>query len=301
LQTGQLIKPSALSQVAAIFDGLDVSEATRADHKWRIGAFLRFLEGEPLGPNCYLNFKRYLARRNDLSVSTKNKYLVSARVLLRELTRRGDIDRDLTSNVRLFEQSKKHKREGVTEEEMARLAAYLRGLPPSPTNLRLKAIIALLALQGLRQIEAQRLNVSDLDFVAHTALVQGKGRDDKEPVDLHPQTVQVLRAYLKAGRIADGPLFPSRHHSAIYERLTVRAIYQLVADAFAEVGIDKSPHGLRHLFTTTLLKGPYKGDLNEVRRYTRHTSTEMLAIYDDRINQKADLPRFFRAFEGVKL
>jgi integrase len=258
------------------------------------------MDGKPLTPDSYLEFKRYLATRNDLSISTKNKYLCSARVLLKELARRGALPQDLTLNVRLFQQSKKHKREGVTEEEMAQLAAYLRELPATPTNLRLKALIALLGLQGLRQIEVQRLNVADLDLVARTALVQGKGRDDKEPVDLHPQTIQALRDYLKAARIAGGPVFPSRHHSRSYERLTLRAIHQIVSKAFGEVGIDKTPHGLRHFFTTTLLKR-YKGDLLEVRRYTRHSGNEMLNIYDDRIKQQADLPRFFGAFKEYAL
>lgn len=261
---------------------------------------MRFMSGRPLTPDSYLEFKRYLATRNDLSISAKNKYLCSARVLLKELARRGMLPLDLTLNVRLFQQSKKHKREGVTEEEMARLTAHLRELPPTPTNLRLKALVALLGLQGLRQIEVQRLNVTDLDFIACTALVQGKGRDDKEPVDLHPQTVVALRQYLKAARIADGPVFPSWHHSGSYERLTLRAIHQIVSEAFAEVGIDKTPHGLRHFFTTTLLKR-YKGDLLEVRRYTRHSGNEMLGIYDDRIKHQADLPRFFGAFEEYAL
>jgi integrase len=296
----ELASTSVLDRAASIFDGLDVSEATRADHKSRIGAFMRFVDCRPLTPDSYLEFKRYLATRNDLSISTKNKYLCSARVLLKELARRGALPLDLTLNIRLFQQSKKHKREGVTEEEMAQLTAYLRGLPPTPTNLRLKALIALLALQGLRQIEVQRLNVSDLDLVARTALVQGKGRDDKEPVDLHPQTVQTLREYLKAARIADGPVFPSWHHSGSYERLTLRAIHQIVSEAFAAVGIDKTPHGLRHFFTTTLLKR-YEGDLLEVRRYTRHAGNEMLNIYDDRIKQQADLPRFFGAFKEYAL
>jgi integrase/recombinase XerC len=205
-----------------------------------------------------------------------------------------------TLNVRLFQQSKKHKREGVTTEEMARLADYVRGLEPTVANLRLRALICLLGLQGLRQIEAQRLNVADLDLAMHTALVRGKGRDDKEPIDLHPQTVAALKAYLKAARVADGPLLPSRHHSGRYERITVRAIHQLVSAAFRAAGVDKTPHGLRHYFTTTLLQ-TYRGDTLEVRRYTRHAGTEMLQIYDDRRRHRADLPRFYDAFREVAL
>jgi hypothetical protein len=81
----ELASISVLDRAASIFDGLDVAEATRADHKWRIGAFLRFMDGQSLTPDSYLHFKRYLATRNDLSISTKNKYLSTARVALKEL------------------------------------------------------------------------------------------------------------------------------------------------------------------------------------------------------------------------
>jgi integrase/recombinase XerC len=67
-----------------------------------------------------------------------------------------------------------------------------------------------------------------------------------------------------------------------------------------ELGIDKTTHGFRHYFTTRLIK-TYKGDLLEVRQYTRHASLEMLQIYNDSIKQQADLPRFYSAFEGVQL
>jgi integrase len=289
-----------ITRAARLFDSLDVSESTRLDHQWRIGAFFQFLQGRPLAADSYLEFKRYLAARADLSISTKNKYLVSARVFLRELTRRGLLDRDLTLNVRLFQQSKKHKREGVTAEEMDRLAAYLRELAPTAATLRLRALVLLLGLQGLRQIEVRRLDVDDLDLVARTALVRGKGRDDKEPVDLHPQTVAAVKAYLAAAHLASGPLLPDLHHRHGADRITVRAIHKLVSKAFRAAGIDKTPHGLRHYFTTRLLE-QYRGDTLEVRRYTRHAGTEMLQIYDDRRRQQADLPRFYDAFRGVAL
>ena len=66
-----------------------------------------------------------------------------------------------------------------------------------------------------------------------------------------------------------------------------------------ELDISKTVHGFRHYFTTTLLKA-YKGDLLGVARYTRHKSIEMLQVYDVSIKQKADLPRYYKAFEEVK-
>jgi len=72
----------------------------------------------------------------------------------------------------------------------------------------------------------------------------------------------------------------------------------LVKDILNELGIDKSTHGFRHYFTTTLIK-TYKGDLLEVAQYTRHKSLEMLQVYNDNIKREADLPRFYGAFNGI--
>jgi integrase len=300
IETNSLALVATPESVASVFDTLDVAESTRTEYKWRIQAFFAFLGGGALNPQSYLEYKRYLGTRNDLSISTKNKYLVAARIFLRELNRRGLLPADITLNVRFFQQSKKHKQEGLNDQEMGELTAWLRQLEPTPANARLKAIICLMALQGLRQVEVCRLNVADLDFVTKTALVQGKGRDDREPVDLTPQTVAALKDYLKAARVADGPLFPSWHHNPRFTRLTPRAIRRLIRQALDDLGIDKTTHGFRHYFTTKLLTA-YKGDLLEARQYTRHSGLEMLRVYDDRRKQQADLPRFYGAFEGVEV
>jgi hypothetical protein len=72
-------------QAARLFDQMDISEGTRRDYQWRIGAFIQFLDDRPLSSDSYLEYKRYFERRRDLSVSTKNKYLMAARKWLREL------------------------------------------------------------------------------------------------------------------------------------------------------------------------------------------------------------------------
>ncbi|SRR6266511_2179769 len=300
MSTGLTLAPSeGLNQAAAIFDQLDVAAGTREEYKWRIAAFLTFLDERPLTSDSYLEYKRYLQARGDLAVSTKNKYLITARILLKELHRRGYLPVDLTANVRQLQQSKKHKRDGLNDQEMAELTAWLRQLESTPANARLKAIICLLALQGLRQVEACRLDVADLDLVAKTALVRGKGRDDKEAIDLQPQTVTALKEYLKAAHVADGPLFPSWHHNPRYTRLTTRAVRLLIRQALDGLGIDKTTHGFRHYFITKLL--PAYPDLLEVRQITRHSGLEMLRAYDDRRKQREDLPRFYGVFEEVSL
>lgn len=289
------------SDVKQIFDVLDVSEATRTDYQARIGLFLAFVKQHGLDRNSFLDFKRMLADRNDLSVSTKNKYLAVSRIFLKELNRQGLLPADITQNVKAFKQSKKHKKDGVSDEEMAVIAQSLQNLSPTLEALRIKAIISLLALQGLRQCEVVRLDVTDLELGRSVAYVRGKGRDDTEPIYLHQQTVNALKAYIAANKIADGALFTSNSNNSLHKRITTRSIRQIVQDYLASIGVDnRNVHGFRHFFVTRLIK-MYKSDLTEVARYTRHRSLETLQTYNDAISLRADLPRFHSAFEQVQL
>lgn len=282
-----------------VFDLLDVSEATRQDYKYRIGLFLDFTSEQGFNRNSFLEFKRSLAERTDLAVSTKNKYLATAKIFLKEANRQGALPADITQNIKLFSQSKRHKRDGLNDEEMSKLTETISELPETPTNARLKAILSLLVFQGLRQVEVIRLDFKDIDFISKTAFIQGKGRDDKEPINLHPEAVRALQGYLKSNKIADGALFTSQSNNSKNQRLTTRAVRDIVKETLNALGIEKTTHGFRHYFTTTLIK-TYKGDLLEVAQYTRHKSLEMLQVYNDNIKREADLPRFYRAFNGVK-
>lgn len=281
-----------------VFDLLDISETTREDYKNRIGLFLDFIKERGFNRNSFLEFKRYLGEKTDYTISTKNKHLATAKIFLKELNRQGVLPVDITQNIKVFSQSKKHKVEGLTEEEIEKLTTLLRDLPDTPRNTRLKAIISLLIFQGLRQIEIVRLDVRDIDFVNKIAFIKGKGQDDKEPISLHPETIKHLKKYLKTNKIKDGALFTCQSNNHKNKRLTTRALRGLVKEALKNLGIEKTIHGFRHFFTTKLIK-TYKGDLLQVAQYTRHKSLEMLQVYNDNIKKQADLPRFYKAFDGI--
>lgn len=285
--------------VADVFSVLDVSEATRKDYEYRIGLFLSHLQSEPFSVNTFLNYKRKLSENVAYSVSTKNKYLASARIFLKELNRRGVIPIDTTLNVKSFSQSKKHKVNGLDDSDIEKLTSYLQSLETTKQNLRLKAMVALLLYQGLRQIEIVRLDVEDIEFSTRRAYVHGKGQDDREPICLHPETVKALRSYLRAYRKAHGALFTPITRQPT-DRLTTRGLRKIVQQAMHRAGVDKTVHGFRHFYTTKLIK-TYKGDLLRVACYTRHRSIEMLQVYNDSVLDEADLPRYYAVFESINL
>ena len=83
-------------------------------------------------------------------------------------------------------------------------------------------------------------------------------------------------------------------------RLTTKSIRSIVKSVFKTLRINKSTHGFRHYYTTRLIQS-FKGDLIKVAKYTRHRNIEMLQVYNDEINTKADKTRFHKAFKHIKL
>lgn len=282
-----------------LFANLDVSENTRVEYGARIHLFMDFVQSQGFTRNSHLDYKRYLSKRTDLSVSTKNKYLIVARVYCKELHRQGYIPIDITLNIKSFQQSRKHKRDGFTEKEVQQVLDLVQSQNKNSDTCRIRVLLSLLILQGLRQVEIVRLNVTEIDLVSQTAFVQGKGQDDTETIDLHPTTVSALKEYIKFCKVSDGPLFTSTSNNSSHgHRLTTRSLRNLINPILRELGLDKTVHGFRHFFTTKLIQS-YKGDLLAIAQYTRHRSLEMLQIYNDSVKKKADLPKYYEAFSSI--
>jgi integrase len=278
-----------------IFEALDISESSRQDYKSRIWMFLEFIQEHPFNRNSFLEFKRHLSAKNDISIATKSKYLTVARVFLKELNKQGIIPADITQNVKSFQQTRKHKKFGLNQEEVNLLLSKIDQLSESFGSARLKAIIALLIFQGLRQVEITRLDVEDISLGLMTALVHGKGRDDKEPIDLHPRTVEALTHYMNYCKVKSGPLFVSNSNNNQSGRLSTKSIRNIVTAFLKSLSIGNSTHGFRHYFTTKLIE-LFSNDLLTVAKFTRHKSIETLQVYNDNISRKNDLPKYYQAF-----
>lgn len=304
---GNIAQASVFNELEAkrAFDYLPISETTRDDYKLRVGEFIDFVKENGVNRNTLLDYRKYLEARTDYSISTKNKYFTTAKrycgVLYNANVLPTDITKDLSGvELKGFKQSRLHKKDGVSQAEVDRLAEYFRGLDENKQNLRLKAIFSLLIYQGLRQVEIVRLDVNDLDLRTGKAFVRGKGKDDKEPIALHPYTVNALKAYLTAYKKKSGALFTCESNRAYGERLTTLSLRRMVKGVLRDLGVENSTHGFRHYFTTNMIKS-YHGDLLKVAHYTRHRRLDMLQVYNDALDAERDLPNYINAFEGVKL
>lgn len=291
--TGNELKAKSVE----ILNGLDVSEGTRKDYVARISMFLDFVRDNGFERNTFLLFKRSLASRNDIAVSTKAKYLAVARVFLRELHRLGIIPTDITQNIKGFAQSQKHKRFGLNDDEVHLLLQNLCQIEESQETHRLKAIIGLMLFQGLRQIEIVRMDIQDIHFASGTAVVWGKGQQGKEDViDLHPEMVKILKEYMNYCQVKDGALIVSFGNRNQNGRMNTRSIRRIVQDFFSSIGIENFCHGFRHYFVTKLLR-EFSGDILKTRKFSRHRTSESILAYADDVSKKDDLPSFYHAFD----
>ena len=284
----------------SVFQNLDLSASTIKDYQYYLGQFLQYVEDHGFDRNVFLNYKRWLDQNYEHTVSTKNKYLTVAKIFLKEIHRQGVLSTDVTVNIKSFKQSKLHKKDGLADDELARLIEHLQLLTDSPSNHRLKCLVGMLLFQGLRQIEITRLDYEDLDLPHKAMFIRGKGRDDKEKVDLHPKTVTLLRNYLNCNSIRSGALFRSNSRSADGCRLTTRGLRKIVTRVLLRCGIQKNVHSFRHRFVTQMIQN-LDGSLLDVLTYTRHKSVETLLVYYDRMKKEENLPSYYAAFEGVGL
>lgn len=269
------------NMVEEILDRLDISNNTKKDYRYRADLFLRHVDTHGLHVNTFVEFKKTLAE-TELSVSSKNKYLTTARALLKELNRIGYIPQDITQNIKSFKCGKLHKKTGVTDEEMNILVERLGSMKDNIKTLRLKAMFSLLAFQGLRTIEVMNIELVHMNMTERTVKIRGKGKDDLETIHLSPQTVRAIENYVNAGGIAKGFLFQNQGCNK-GSKISTRTIQREVESLLKGCGIEKTVHGLRHYYITSLLENM---DIRDVRKFSRHSNLDMLVVYDDELNTK---------------
>jgi integrase/recombinase XerC len=158
----------------------------------------------------------------------------------------------------------------------------------NPLGCRNYAILRLLWDNGLRRGEVCGLDRADFRAGEARLLLRGKGRIDKEPLDLAPVTVAAIADWLTVAADwqsmrgldqADSALFLSSRNT----RLSASQLYKMVRElAAAADSIERvlSPHRVRHSSITALLD-LNGGNLRAAQAHSRHKDVSTLIRYDD--------------------
>ncbi|HTL40318.1 MAG TPA: site-specific tyrosine recombinase XerD [Pseudolysinimonas sp.] len=170
----------------------------------------------------------------------------------------------------------------LTIEQVESLIAATAG--DEPADLRDRALIELLYATGARISEAVALNVDDLlgeDGAAEVVRLFGKGGKQRiVPVGSYARAA--LDAYLVRSRPVlsqRGRATPALFLGVRGARLTRQNAWLLLRAAAerAKLGIELSPHSMRHSFATHLLQGG--ADVRVVQELLGHASVATTQIY----------------------
>ena len=158
----------------------------------------------------------------------------------------------------------------------------------TPLGCRNYAILRLLWDNGLRRGEVCGLDRADFRCGEARLMLRGKGRIDKEPLDLAPVTVAAIADWLTVA--ADwqssrglAQVEPALFLSSRNTRLSASQLYKMVRElAAAADSIDRvvSPHRVRHSSITALLD-LNGGNLRAAQAHSRHKDVSTLIRYDD--------------------
>jgi site-specific recombinase XerD len=163
-----------------------------------------------------------------------------------------------------------------------------------------RAILALLAVHGLRVAEVGRLEIEDLDVEAGTLTVLGKGRK-RRTVDLVELSKAALARWLEVrGDVAypeESALFVSvrdRRSDGPGRAIGRRGISKMVDGHLEELGLKRegvSCHALRHSFAT--LSRAAGARLDAISRALGHSSVTTTQVYADIVDRAAENPARF--------
>ncbi len=163
----------------------------------------------------------------------------------------------------------------LTESEMETLLQAPGALPPR-FALRDQALLELLYSSGLRRSEVSALNVGDIDFVAGTVRVFGKGSRERI-VPVGEQALKTIKEYsrFRGNPPAGAALFANGRSG----RLSDQGIAWILKRWTRALSWPKpvTPHLFRHSFATHLLD---KGcDLRSVQEMLGHKNLATTQIY----------------------
>lgn len=238
-------------------------------------------------------------KRQGISVTTRSHKLSIVRRFYEAAVQAGLIAGNPASGVKGGKDLTpgEEKIKALTHNALARLAESI----PQDTFLgrRDRAIIALMAVHGLRRVEVARLDEASLeeDGVTASLVVHGKGGRIRR-VFLRADTFAVLHSYLSAKREAGyesvGPLFVSHSNRSRGARISRRSLNDIVDGYLSGAALKKSGvscHALRHTFGTLAVAGGAK--VEHLRDAMGHSRLETTGLYVKAIERVKNNPANF--------
>lgn len=175
---------------------------------------------------------------------------------------------------------------GITPSEFRLMMAFVNRF--TLAGSRDYAMLTLLWEAGLRRSELVNCDVRHFDPEQKRLSILGKGRNDREWIDLTENGVEVVSGWLerRGKTVPADPLFISLDRATGGSRLSGTSVYLMVRALAKKAGVSENfgPHKIRHSGTTAYLEIT-DGDLRGAQAYSRHANLNTLKFYDDNRKQ----------------
>lgn len=249
---GQILSAYALALRAA-----GRSERTIAER-------VRIVQAAGLDPlTCTVfDIEGWLSAQHHLSMGSRRSYTDALRVFFKWVHARGLRPDDPTVGLLPVRVPKGRPRPIATAD----LAVVLR----AARRRRMRGYLLLGAYAGLRVEEIAHVRGEDVDLVAQTLTVRGKG-GRLAVLPLHP-----LLATFAAGMPREGWWFPSYSGDG---PVTGNNVSKVVGQHMARCGVDATAHQLRHWFATTL--SAQGTQMRVLQESLRHANLQTVQVYTE--------------------
>jgi len=262
-----------------------LSANTVAAYRRDLAVYGVWLEQQGVGdvaavtPATLSAFAVHLGTREEspLTASSLARMLSTVRGFHRFLLEEGRVEADAARDLRPPKLPSRLPK-AITVEQVAALLAATDG--DEVADLRDKALLELMYATGARVSEAVGLNVDD---VIDTDVVRLTGKGAKQRiVPLGSYAQEAVSAYLVRARpvlSARGRATPALFLGMRGARLSRQNVWLIIRAAAerAKLGVEISPHTLRHSFATHLLAGG--ADVRVVQELLGHSSVATTQIY----------------------
>jgi len=221
------------------------------------------LSPDKVTPDQLKSYLHYCSGERGLSVSTINQTINAFRMLFQDV-----LGQDWEKIKIKRPRKNRHLPIILSKEEVSKMIQLT-------TNIKHKAIIAVLYSAGLRRGELLSLKPRDIDSDRMLIRVHnGKGNKARDTLLAH-STLEILRTYFRKYQPKEY-LFESFISGVAYSGSSVKNIIQRAAQ---KAGITKHIciHSLRHTFATHLLE--QGTNLKVIQKLLGHTSMRSTAIY----------------------
>lgn len=297
---------TACPRVAEIFLATKAAEGravrTLGAYRDTLGRFYKAVRGdEILTPDHIVEFLAGM-RREGLSPGSINHYQRGLYTYLRWLYERGDLERDITRQVKMVSIPREQKRT-VREGDMTRMLSVAIAPEGRHNKLRNIALLRLLWDTGVRVGELLALDLDDLDERRGLITIAGATSKTREyrRVPFTAETKLALLEYIERERLRPRRMTPAQRAAwspppgALFvtrtgDRLTYEAVRRVLTTIGTQAEVQFSPHDFRRGRAADSRR---KGiDLGSTMKLLGHKSPVMTLAYSEDGEQDAAIDAY---------